>query len=79
MPPSTQCLQNVLLAALTRAHRCIGGDDYAGMADARPEGVNRPDLLPTEQTPVIDVAGFLTPSEVRHLLHGLLGSMLPNL
>ncbi|GAX81128.1 hypothetical protein CEUSTIGMA_g8562.t1 [Chlamydomonas eustigma] len=32
-------------------------------ATARPEGVNRPDLLPKEFTTVIDVAGFLTPSE----------------
>lgn len=28
------------------------------------EGVNRPDLLPKEDTPLIDVAGFLTPGEV---------------
>lgn len=33
-------------------------------AQARPEGVNRPELLPAEMTSVIDVAGFLTPSEV---------------
>lgn len=32
------------------------------------EGVNRPDLLPKEDTPLIDVAGFLTPGEVPCLL-----------
>lgn len=39
-------------------------DTTAG-ADARLEGVNRPELLPQEYSNVIDVAGFLTPSEVR--------------
>ena len=37
-------------------------------ASARLEGVNRPDLLPKEDTPLIDVAGFLTPGEVPFLL-----------
>eukprot|EP00879_Flechtneria_rotunda_P028823 GHRR01031053.1.p1 GENE.GHRR01031053.1~~GHRR01031053.1.p1 ORF type:complete len:143 (+),score=33.02 GHRR01031053.1:359-787(+) len=40
----------------------------AGVADARPAGVNRPELLPKEQTPVIDVAGFLTPSEEKRII-----------
>mmetsp|Transcript_12603 Transcript_12603/g.27238 ORF Transcript_12603/g.27238 Transcript_12603/m.27238 type:complete len:224 (+) Transcript_12603:66-737(+) len=36
-------------------------------AMARPEGVNRPDLLPKDFTTVIDVAGFLTPSEEKRI------------
>ncbi|KAF6262163.1 hypothetical protein COO60DRAFT_1699448 [Scenedesmus sp. NREL 46B-D3] len=39
----------------------------SGAAYARPAGVNRPELLPAEQTPVIDVAGFLTPSEEKRI------------
>lgn len=40
----------------------------SGAAYARPTGVNRPELLPKEQTPVIDVAGFLTPSEEKRIV-----------
>ncbi|KXZ48551.1 hypothetical protein GPECTOR_27g722 [Gonium pectorale] len=41
----------------------------SGAASARPSGVNRPELLPpgAEVTPVIDVAGFLTPSEEKRI------------
>ena len=36
----------------------------APAAEARLEGVNRPELLPKKYTPLIDVAGFLTDGEV---------------
>lgn len=36
-------------------------------AKARQEGVNRPDLLPKEQTPVIDLERFLASGEARRL------------
>lgn len=39
----------------------------SGVAEARLDPVNRPDLLPKEFTPVIDVAGFLAPSEEKRL------------
>jgi hypothetical protein len=41
-------------------------------AEARPAGVNRPELLPKRFTPVIDVAGFLSEGQVsRFLAQGL--------
>lgn len=36
-------------------------------AHARLEGVNKPELLPEQFTPVIDVAGFLTPGEEQRI------------
>jgi hypothetical protein len=38
-----------------------------GGAHARMEGVNKPELLPKEYTPVIDVAGFLTEGEEKRI------------
>lgn len=45
-----------LAAALTFSIAFSGFD----VAEARPEGVNRPELLPKSFTPVIDAAGFLS-------------------
>lgn len=45
----------------------VSGRTYAGavgFAEAK-VGVNKPELLPKEYTPVIDVAGFLSDGQVR--------------
>ncbi|KAL5716997.1 hypothetical protein ACHQM5_010090 [Ranunculus cassubicifolius] len=38
-----------------------------GLAEAAKVGVNKPELLPKQFTPVIDVAGFLTPGQEKRL------------
>jgi hypothetical protein len=51
----------VLSAAAISAMLLTGG------ASARLEGVSKPELLPKQYTPVIDVAGFLTEGEEKRL------------
>ncbi|KAG6504927.1 hypothetical protein ZIOFF_037275 [Zingiber officinale] len=48
--------------SLTKRSVCAG----VGIADAK-VGVNRPEMLPKEFSPVIDVAGFLSASQERQL------------
>ncbi|KAJ7561470.1 hypothetical protein O6H91_03G029900 [Diphasiastrum complanatum] len=50
-------LRNAMLVATLSLSVSLCG---YGFAEARPEGVNRPELLPKKFTPLIDVAGFLS-------------------
>jgi len=62
--PRRAVLDSVLLLAATGLPR---------QAQARPEGVNKPELLPKEQTNVIDLQRFLTSGQVKALDKQLAG------
>eukprot|EP00871_Galdieria_phlegrea_P000214 jgi/Galph1/1193/GphlegSOOS_G6093.1 len=47
---------------------CIGTLLTADIIQARPQGVNRADLLPTKFTPVIDLEHFFTKGQFNHLV-----------
>jgi len=53
------------------ATTCIGFLSLIQVASARPEGVNRPDLLPKEQTSVIDVANFLSKGQEKKMISSI--------
>lgn len=46
----------------------VGATLAAAPASARLEGVNKPELLPEQYTPVIDIADFLTEGEEKRLV-----------
>jgi len=51
------------------ATACVLASCFVGSADARPEGVNRPDLLPSGAvTPLIDTANFLTKGQEKKIV-----------
>ena len=64
-------IDSFCLKPFLNVSKTFSGDKRASgfaVAHARPEGVNKPDLLPKgDFTTVIDVAGFLTDGEVQSL------------
>eukprot|EP00249_Psilotum_nudum_P003253 c16645_g1_i2 orf=307-969(-) len=62
-------LAKVALVAVLGFSLALGG---INTAEARPEGVNRPELLPKYFTPVIDIAGFLSAGQEQRLKKELL-------
>lgn len=63
---SARSSQLMALSSLDRIERAIKATAYVmlslvpSIVSARPEGVNKPELLPKDYTPIIDVANFLT-------------------
>ncbi|KAJ7561472.1 hypothetical protein O6H91_03G029900 [Diphasiastrum complanatum] len=61
-------LRNAMLVATLSLSVSLCG---YGFAEARPEGVNRPELLPKKFTPLIDVAGFLSEGQENRIIKEL--------
>lgn len=59
--------RNAIGLLLSGAALGVGLGTNTGTAEARPEGVNRPDLLPVEYTTVIDLENFLASGDERRL------------
>ncbi|KAG6552286.1 hypothetical protein Mapa_006139 [Marchantia paleacea] len=62
-PSAERSVATILLNTAVASALSLSVSLFGDIALARPEGVNRPELLPKEFTPVIDVAGFLSPAQ----------------
>ena len=66
-PPPPPLASRLAALALAAALAFAPISSFPSPAQARFEGVNKPELLPKEFTPVLDVAGFLTEGELARL------------